>query len=463
MGSVVSSPFNYLLISLLIIAVYFLIKDREFDKKMLYILSAIAVIGFMYFGDVFLLIYNKVSSYLNRGIDSEGLHFFQVQQTVREAGVIPFSTMANRISGSTVGVIVSLIGYVLLVIRYRPFILALPLIGIGVFSLMGGLRFTVFAVAIAAMSAVYLFYVIAGASDKKPFRYAIITILTALMIYPNISHILGYKVPTVFTNDEVKVLKALDKMASEKDYTLTWWDYGYPIWYYSDTNTLIDGGKHSHDNYIISKIMNTSSQTQAANLSRLAVEKYVKSGDVVADEIFKDIDPNDLLDELKSDTYKLPEKTRDIYLFLPNRMLNIFPTVGLFSNLDLKTGKRGEQPFFYKADRFKDDGDVVHFGNGLAFEKRTGVLHIGQNKTEIKRLVMVGYDKNQKLQKDIQSINPNAEISIIFMQSYGSFLILDESMYNSLFIQLFVLEEYDKNLFEAVISSPYAKVYKIKR
>jgi dolichyl-diphosphooligosaccharide--protein glycosyltransferase/undecaprenyl-diphosphooligosaccharide--protein glycosyltransferase len=209
--------------------------------------------------------------------------------------------------------------------------------------------------------------------------------------------------------------------------------------------------------------MNTSSQTQAANLARLSVETYVKDDGIVSDTLFFKQNPNDLLDELESDTYKLPEKTRDIYLYLPNRMLNIFPTVGLFSNLDLKTATKGKQPFFYKSDRFKDDGNVVNFGSGLIFEKRSGVLHIGQNKTQIKRLVMVGYDKEQKLKKDIQSINPDAEISIIFMQSYGSFLILDESMYNSLFIQLFVLEEYDKNLFEAVISSPYAKVYKIKR
>jgi dolichyl-diphosphooligosaccharide--protein glycosyltransferase/undecaprenyl-diphosphooligosaccharide--protein glycosyltransferase len=99
----------------------------------------------------------------------------------------------------------------------------------------------------------------------------------------------------------------------------------------------------------------------------------------------------------------------------------------------------------------------------LAFEKKSGVLHIGQNKTQIKRLVMVGYDKEQKLQKDIQTINTNSDISIIFMQSYGSFLILDEGMYNSLFIQMFVLENYDKDLFEPSIMSPYAKVYKLKR
>ncbi len=51
----------------------------------------------------------------------------------------------------------------------------------------------------------------------------------------------------------------LDKMSDAKDYTLAWWDYGYPIWFYSNTNTIIDGGKHQNDNFIISKIMQTSS------------------------------------------------------------------------------------------------------------------------------------------------------------------------------------------------------------
>jgi dolichyl-diphosphooligosaccharide--protein glycosyltransferase/undecaprenyl-diphosphooligosaccharide--protein glycosyltransferase len=463
LGWFVPAPYSYLLNVFVLIAVYWFLSVRDLGKKELYVLSVISLISFLYFGNVFALIFSKIAAYLSRGEDTQGLHFFQVVQTVREAGKITFSVMANRISGSSVGVIVSLIGYILLVIRYRPFILALPLIGIGVFSLWGGLRFTVYAVPIAALSAVYLFYVIANSSEKKAFRYGVIAVLTALMIYPNITHILSYKVPTVFVEDEVKVLEKLDDMASDKDYTLTWWDYGYPIWYYSDTSTLIDGGKHGHDNFIISQILNTSSQMQAANLARLAVEDYAKDPSIVADRLFAKKNPNELLEELKDPNFKLPKKSRDIYLFLPNRMLNIFPTVGLFSNLDLVSGKRKKQPFFYKADRFKDDGKILYFGHGLALEKERGILHVGDGATPIKRFVVVGYTKEGKLQKSVQNLSEDGEISIIFMQSYNSFLILDEKMYNSLFIKLFVLGDYDKDLFDLVIDSPYAKVYKLKR
>ncbi|HHB94255.1 MAG TPA: peptide-binding protein, partial [Campylobacterales bacterium] len=192
-------PYSYLVHILLVIGAYFFLSRRDIDLKALVITSSIVFFLFLLLGDVFTLIFGKIISYTVKGTEAEGsLHFYAVNQTVREAGQIPFETFANRTSGSVLGVIIALVGYILLVIRHRTFIMALPLIGIGVFALWGGLRFTVYAVPIAGMSAVYLFYFIADRfiNDKKA-RIAFVAILTAGMIYPNITHIIGYKVPTV--------------------------------------------------------------------------------------------------------------------------------------------------------------------------------------------------------------------------------------------------------------------------
>jgi len=48
------------------------------------------------------------------------------------------------------------------------------------------------------------------------------------------------------------------------------------------------------------------------------------------------------------------------------------------------------------------------------------------------------------------------------MKSYNRFLVLDKKMFNSTYIQLYVLENYDKDLYEPIILSPFAKVYKLK-
>lgn len=425
---------------------------------------------FLFYGNVFSILSAKLMTYVNRGVEEEGLRFFQVIQTVREAGKIPLETIANRISGSGIGLILSLVGYGILVFRHKPFIILLPLIGIGLFAYVGGLRFTVYAVPVAALSVVYLFWVIGSYFKEKKFQYLFVVAGTIGMLYPNIKHIQAYLVPVVFNKQEVQVLEKLKSISTIDDYTLAWWDYGYPIWYYSNTNTLIDGGKHHNDNFIISEILSTDSQLEAARFSRIAVEKYAENDFVgtAVDALFNngqenEVNPNEYLENLRIGDVTLPKKTRDIFLYLPNRMLNIFPTVGLFSNIDLKTGQKGQQPFFYKADRFEDNAKQLNLGSGIVLDKSTSILHIGQQQTPLKQFVMVAYDNKGKLNKKVQTINPNAEISLIFMQSYNSFLVLDESMFNSVFIQLFVLDNYDKELFELVINNPLAKVYKLKK
>ena len=59
-------------------------------------------------------------------------------------------------------------------------------------------------------------------------------------------------------------------------------------------------------------------------------------------------------------------------------------------------------------------------------------------------------------------MDKNSPINVIYMKSYNKFLVLDKKMFNSLYIQLFVLENYDNKLFEPVILNPLSKIYKLK-
>ena len=457
---------------LLLVAFYFVSKQELLrkDKNPLYIAIA-SVLFFILAGDGYGLIMSKIGWYTKTGTDAGVLHFYDVAQTIREAGKISFDTFANRISGSVVSFIIALAGYILLVFKKKEFLLFIPLIGIGFFAYIGGLRFTVYAIPAMAIGAVYLaYFIIERIVAKDKAKYALLTLATVAFLYPNIRHIIAYKVPTVFNQEEVKILDKLKNIATPKDYTLTWWDYGYPIWYYSDTNTLIDGGKHHADNFIISQILTTDSQMQAANLARTSVEKYVKKQlayTPVADYIFEHngtaLDANDVLDEMRLGDYKLPKKTRDIYLYLPNRMLNIFPTVAVFSNLDLNTGNKEANHFFFVSRNFKQVGNKLMLGHGVSFLNNTGELLLGNRKIPIKHFSVVSYSKQGKLQKQDQILDYNSRLNMIYMKSYNTILVLDDKMYNSVFIQLFVFENYNHELFEPVILNPLVKIYKLKR
>ncbi|HHC11519.1 MAG TPA: peptide-binding protein, partial [Campylobacterales bacterium] len=446
-----------ILVKILIIGAIFIalnkIEDKLDNKKLLY-LSIISLFMFFIFGDVFQIIWFKIVDYTNKGVKEQGLHFYQVVQTVREAGSISWETVANRIIGGVIPLVISVIGYILLVIRHKQFLIALPLIGVGIFAHWAGLRFTVYAVPVAGISAVYFFAFIAQQTVKKEsLRPILIMIGTILLIIPNITHILGYKVPTVFNKAEVQDLNKLNNIASSKDYTLTWWDYGYPIWFYSDTSTLIDGAKHNDDNFIISTIMFSTSQQQVANLSRLAVETYAKEPHpIVADTIFKDKNPNKLLNDLKKPDFKLPNKTRDIYLYMPYRMMNIFPTIGVFGNLDLKTGHRKRNIMFYPTGVSRQQGSMVQFSNGIIYDVARGVAKLGKQDVKVYHEDIVGYKPNGQSMVQTQIKHIDGNICIVFMKSYGRVIVMDKATYNSAFVQMFILDNYDKNLFEEVIS-----------
>jgi len=464
------APFNYLLKMGMIVGVYLFLKKTTLEQKKLMGISLFLFFLFMYVGNVFDLIFGKVASYIATGTAVEGLHFYGVKQTIREAGKIPFEMFANRISGSVIGVLLALIGYIVLVIRHRVFLLALPLVAIGMFALWGGLRFTVYAVPVAALSAIYLFHTIATMATKKKSIYLVILgVLTALMLYPNMTHIIGYRVPTVLKKAEVEDLEKLKALSSPKDYTLAWWDYGYPIWFYSNTNTIIDGGKHQNDNFIISKIFQTTSPELVANLSRLAVETYVASGyKTIADTLFKNgkkdqIDPNVLLSKLENNTYPLPKKTRDVYLYFPYRMLNIFPTVAVFGNLDLTTGKADRTIAFYPTNAVENKNGILRFSNGIIFDTKQGKLLLGNGTVEVKNFIETRFTKEGKQEVRSQLYHPQGEYVVLFMRNYGKFIILDEETLHSMYVQMFILGHYDSTLFELVVSSPYSKIYKLKK
>ena len=467
-----------------IIAFYYFFKYKQLELKYLQIIGAVLFIGFFISGNIFEIILHKIFAYSTTTQRIDNLKFLNVNKTVREAGHIPWFILLDRIIGSSIGFLISIVGYILLVKKYKEFIIALPLWGIGLFAFVGGLRFTVYAVPIAAISGVYFFFYFAEKyKNNKKLFYGIPIIGSIFLILPNITHIYGccekskflasiekiyplrsypYLVPTVFKKSDIVVLEKLKKKSNPKDYVITWWDYGYPIWYYADVNTLIDGGKHNEDNFLVSKILTTSNPYLAAHLAKLSIKTYVDTNKTVAPQLFvkngKTINVNEFLDNVGEKSFEVPKLNRDIYLMLPYRMFNIFPTVSVFSNRNLNTGEKYRNHFFYKY-RFYKKGPLLYIGR-IPIDLQKGIVLI-QNGIPIKELDLVGYNKNGKIVIKKQKIR-NKGLDLIILESYREALLVDDYYYNSTFVQMFVFENYNKNLFKPVVLSPFMKIYKIK-
>jgi len=464
----------------LVLAAFYISTEKRLDKYVYYLLAASVVLFFASGG--FSPIWNLLKLYIFKdavAVGEEGmkLHFYSVMQTIREAGKISFETFADRISGHIVTFVLSTGGFLYLAYRHKIMLFGLPLIGLGFMAYIGGLRFTIYAVPVLAFGVAFLITEAARFMPTVRLKFLTMTALTLAIIYPNIAHIQDYKVPTVFNADEVKILDKLKNIAEREDYVISWWDYGYPIRYYSDVKTLVDGGKHDGDVNFPVSFMLTNPQDVAAKMARLDVEYTEKTFKLAGEQtdknltIFSNIeqmtkaygfsDTNDFLLSLQTDM-KLPQKSRDVYFYLPFRMLDIYPVVATFSNINLMNGEMKNQPLFYVSKMFKQEQNIVSLGQGVSFDLQNATITINNNKVPIKRFVQTSYDKEMKFQKNVQLSNPAADVNIVYMSSYNTFLVLDEKTYNSLYIQLMVLEEYDKMLFEEVILTPHAKVYKLK-
>ena len=512
--SLIHFPFNDFIDTIIklffVINVYIYLQKKELTKKTALIFTIIVFMIFLFTSDAMILIYNKIHTYTYIGVTKDKIHFFDVYQTISEANHIPFlpdphnpyaSNVAYRTTGSVIGFFLFIIGYILLVVKKREFILALPLVALGLFAHWGGLRFTVYAVPIAALSIVYLFnYLLDFLTSNKKIKGIALTIFTTLLIYPNIKHILHYNPGPVFTHNELIDLEKLNKISKPSDYTLAWWDYGYPLWYYSDTITLIDGGKHHNDNFIVSKMFLSTSPLLSANLARISVEEYVKiikfykecknrflnevpnelirvtslnekylqtPTDPIIDYILQinkpnQKDPNEFLAKLENSEIKLPKKTRDIYFYAPLKMISIFPTIAQFSNLDLTTGKKLRNIWFYPTYLRQKEGSLLIFQNGLGFDIQKGYLLYSQNKLPVKYFIMTQIQSNGDIKVEGQKYHENGDKVVLYIKNLERFIIMDEETFNSNYVQMFLLGNYDKNLFELVIKSPYSRVYKLK-
>ena len=468
-----SSMFRYALVFVLWVILYFL-KDNVKKLNVNYLIWLvlgiyIVLIGFPWIKEVL------NTGYFNRKseIKISDIHYFSVVNTVREASHIDWNVLVHRISGSWIGLIIGVIGYILLAIRYPIILVSLPMVVLGFFAIRGGLRFTIFAVPFMALGDAYIVYLIGkyisrffiNETVEKVSKYLISFVLMGGIIYPNYKQIVVYIVPTVLNKNEVEVLHKLKHIANRNDFALSWWDYGYPIRYYADVKTFIDGGRHTGNYDFPISFALTRPQLPSKNMAVLdayytdLTDKTHQKFDIVK-FIMKKYHLKSI-DEVEPFLYQkipLPKIKENIYYYLPYRMFDIFPTVAIFSSLDLKTGKIIEH-FYLSFTNFLEEDNLIKFNNGIMLDLSRGILIIGNKIIPIKKLAIIGYKNKQNIFKKIKIFRKEG-LDAIYLASYHRWFIVDDFYYNSTFFQLFIFQN-TKGLFKPVIITPYVKVYKL--
>ena len=328
-----------------------------------------------------------------------------------------------------------------------------------------------------------IFFEILRAKLFKFARYFAIFIAFFFSVGYALTHIYAYKASPVFNQNEVLLLDKLKHIAGREDYVVAWWDYGYPIRYYSDVKTLVDGGKHlGKDNFFPSFIL-SANQRASANLARLAVEYteksfYDKNDTVLQNDLLKammrdyDYGANSsealiFLNALNSSNFALKTpKTREIFIYMPARMSMIFSTVASFSKINLASGQINT-PFIFSTalalGSLKDGSYLL--SNSMVLSSDFTSLYVGERKLSIHSIVEFNSIKNKEFKHSL--VDENGDFFVFYLKENFNlpmqFIIMDKTMFESAFVQMFFFENYDKSLFELVLNEREAKIYRLKR
>ena len=68
---------------------------------------------------------------------------------------------------------------------------------------------------------------------------------------------------------------------------------------------------------------------------------------------------------IKEANFSLPAKTREIYYYLPDRMIGIFPTILQFSKIDLKSGKNLNNGLFVTTRAISQNEKGIRLNGGF--------------------------------------------------------------------------------------------------
>ena len=447
------------------------------------------------------------------------LHFKDVKTTIREASEIPPDVVRNRIladapscscprclpgSEKSVALILptaifGFVGLVLLILRYWELCLTIPFLAIAYYCFKGavGLRFTVHVGNAASIGLVFLTLVISWGlfrmfllrskeiSSKisdflKWCSWGLSALVVCFFALPNIQHAKNYNSHVVYPIKTIEVLKKLNEVSDPDDFVVTWWDYGSGCWFYGDTRTFTSPAHQTFDNFLTSEILRSQSPSRAANLSRLKTEVFVdlqekvKSGksthSTAVQEIFQDGTPElkfyqGLINDLSDDNYSLPEKTRDVFLFLPYEILRIFPTILSFSSRNLYFSQSNtpgnstsRDPPMMILKNGRREGSSIVFDGGYRLDRR-GFLRMEGQKSGIIPYGQILEVKGDGLEcEQINSVswgglNIPANVDslaarrIVFVREEGELVILSPETFRSSFAKRFLLDRFDQDVY----------------
>ena len=468
---------NYILLLKIVLIglLYFLMIKipKSQSKKFLWILGVAVAALFIAFGGLDPIAL-RAKAYIGKSVSETSVfYFYGVRNTVNEVANADLGRFIMYSSGNIFIFICAMAGLVFMFIKFRSFILALPMLLLGLLAFIGGARFIMYITPMVAFGFAYFIYFILNYFEIRSWlKNLMMALLACSAIVMSLDFIYKFRVSPVLLKNSIAPLAELKNKASREDYVLSWWDYGYLIRYYADVKTVADPGSRQLGEYaFLTAFSFNENQTSSANMARLNVEYTEKglneknySSLLQMQKDYNEPDINKFLRSLNDKNFNLPKKTREVYYYFVPRMIDIFPNILKFTAIDITTGEEFQTPLAYIGYYINvgEDGASIKLGRDWALPSADPeyIMYQGQ-KISINTYYKIGRADDGSLIKIRKQVDETSNIYVIFLPDYQRILILDKKVFDSTFVQLLILENYDKELFEPIFLDNSVKIYRL--
>ena len=408
----------------------------------------------------------KLGYYLDPGATTTGSVAFGVSADfVSETRAQGFVDLATRVAGAVPLFVVAMLGALLVALRYSRLVILLPVLGLGLFTVFGGARFTIYLVPAFAIGIAYLVTWLADRIAQRHARAAATFVFALGVFAPAAARDwVAYTRPPLI-NAEAQALDALRTKAPPDATTITWWDDGYPALYFARTRTLIDGGRREADVSLVAEMF-MGSQRTARNLAALALttQAEIPTDWAIAPTLFQrgteGSSLSSFLTRMASD-YRAPS-TSPTYVYLPLRLLTIVPVIDQLRPqvVSPSAGPTPRSPYYRLMEGAKVEGNRIRLGNTEVDAAALTLTEAGTTRP-IKTIYSVrGTGPTFELRT--RTKHPDAPTSGIYLHDAGLFIELDERYLSSTLLQLLVFEKPEPDAFELVFSNAAARIYKVR-
>lgn len=479
-------PTFFGLYGLAIIPVVFVAQIKEFSRLLdvlikpqtLALLWA-AVMVMVLSAEVFETLVNHVGSYLKQsgdvkvGAGGDVLVYPSVAQSIIEVQDLEWDELLLYFHPWQWASGLGMLGFVWVVIRRPGALFLVPLAALGLLSMKMGGRMVMFGAPIAAIGLTLPTYWIVQRIIRRELRGFWTSMLLSCCMLVVLSAPVAELVPAMtqgpmLNRRHAEALLRARTVTPPDAMLWIWWDWGYAAHHFAHRKAIADGAAHGGPSlYLPAAVFATDN----FRFARQLIKYTALQGDVPG-QVFAGLDNTEadaLMKKLQSPETALIQAPGKQYVVVSFEMLRLGFWITTFGRWDFskKEGKGSALSIVPQQLSYRlDNGEVqVHGNTSSIYAASISVFEDG--KMTNRNYIQEWFDANQKAPEQEQKafLEQRRNVHFLFNRVTEEKMIVDESLYNTLMVQLLVSPPNDKRFseyFKLVYDNTFVRIYEVQ-